>query len=78
MTPEQERKLDHLSERLERLEIFLVGDSGLQSRGLKHKVDYHEKRITQYNDDRSKLIGGVIVISAVFSAIMEWVKHFFR
>lgn len=79
MTPEQENKIDGIlqkteivSERVERLEIFLVGDTGLGTSGLKQKVDYHDKKISEFQADKIKVITGATIGSILMGYLSAW------
>ncbi len=39
---------------------------------LKERVDKHEKFVDEFKDWKAKIIGGCVVVSAVFSVIATW------
>ena len=63
---------------LNRLHIFLVGDEKLQTKGLKHTVEYHSKKIKEYEIDKAKAIGWSSAMGAVFGAIASYFISLFK
>lgn len=73
MTPAQEEKLNKVANALERIEIFLVGDEALKTDGLKQKVDYHARKIQEYQNDKLKVTTGATIFGIIGGAIAAFI-----
>jgi hypothetical protein len=79
MTPEREKelfeKLDSVADSQRRMEIVLVGDKKFDTDGLKQKVDYHGKKIREFNSDKIKVVTGATILGTIAGYLASLWKH---
>jgi len=75
MTPGQEEKLNNLCQSVERIEIFLRGDKNLDTGGMKQTVDWHTKKIREFERDKVKVVTGATIFGAIGAAIAGYIKY---
>lgn len=65
MTADQEKILMNIDMRMRRIEGVLIGDPTFRVKGLAEKVEYHSKKIGEFDRDKTKIIAGASVLAAI-------------
>ena len=76
MSPDQEKILMNIDMRMRRIENVLVGDKDFKIHGIVDKVDYHAKKIQEFDKDKTKVIAGATVLGTIFGFLSSVLHKF--
>lgn len=71
------RLIEKQDMRFRRLESALIGDSKMGIKGIVQKVEYHGKKISDFDKDRTKVLAGATALGAVASAAVSFFNKIF-
>ncbi len=75
MTPEQEKKLNHVSDRVDQLYAAFVGNETMGQKGIIKRLSQLEREQEKYKTQRNRIIGGVAVGTPILVIIWHWIEQ---
>jgi len=71
------QKIETMSTTLNNVDISVIGNTTYGQTGLIKKVEEHEKYIERDKSFKAKLIGGGLVIGAMWTFVLKFFERFF-